>query len=206
MKLIFGAIAADCGSLSVPGLGTRDAGLRARSPGDAIKRGIGLCPEDRKSEGVCPGLSVSENLLLVLQARRGWLRPIPKRQARECVSSHVEKLQIRTPDTRRPIENLSGGNQQKVLLSRWLVADPKLLLLDEPTRGIDVGSKLEIRRLITDLAKKGMSFVFSSAELEEVVNTCDRVVVLRDRRKVGELKGAEVTEQNVMARIAEGEA
>ncbi len=205
MKLIFGAITGDSGSLSVSGPGTRDSGLRMRSPRDAIKRGIGFCPEDRKAEGVCPGLSVSENLMLVVQAQRGWLRPIPKRNADKIVSDHVEKLQIKTPDAQRPIDDRSGGNQQKVLLSRWLAADPELLLLDEPTRGIDVGSKLEIRRLVTDLAKKGMSFVFSSAELEEVVNTCDRVVVLRDRRKVGELSGTEVTEQNVMACIAEGE-
>jgi simple sugar transport system ATP-binding protein len=206
MKLVFGAIVGDCGSMSVLGLGNRDSGFRSRSPRDAIRRGIGFCPEDRKSEGVCPGLSVSDNLLLVLQARRGWLRPIPRRRVTEIVGLHVDTLQIKTSNVRRPIENLSGGNQQKVLLSRWLAADPALLLLDEPTRGIDVGSKLEIRRLITDLAKRGMSFVFSSAELEEVVNTCDRVVVLRDRCKVGELKGAEVTEQNVMAKIAEGEA
>ncbi len=203
MKLVFGAIPADSGEILITGTGTRSSRHRPRSPRDSIRLGVGLCPEDRKTEGVCPGLSVSENLLLVLQARRGWLRPIPKRRATELVTQSVEKLHIKTPDSRRPIENLSGGNQQKVLLSRWLIADPALLLLDEPTRGIDVGSKLEIRKLITDLAKKGMSFVFSSAELEEVVNTCDRVVVLRDRRKVGELKGAEVTEQNVMAKIAE---
>jgi simple sugar transport system ATP-binding protein len=206
MKMLSGANPADSGVISVSGIGTRGSRLRPRSPRDSIRLGIGLCPEDRKSEGVCPGLSVSENLLLVLQARRGWLRVIRKKQADKIVSEQIERLRITTPDTRRPIENLSGGNQQKVLLCRWLVAEPTLLLLDEPTRGIDVGNKLEIRKLITDLAKKGMSFVFSSAELEEVVNTCDRVVVLRDRRKVGELKGAEVTEQNVMARIAEGEA
>jgi simple sugar transport system ATP-binding protein len=122
------------------------------------------------------------------------------------VDEHVAKLQIRTPDAQRPIENLSGGNQQKVVLSRWLAAQPSLLLLDEPTRGIDIGSKFEIRKLITDLAKGGVSFLFSSSELEEVVHTCDRVVVLRDRKMVGELHGADVNEQRVMEQIAKGEA
>jgi simple sugar transport system ATP-binding protein len=206
MKLIFGAIAGDSGSIAVSGLGTRDSRLRARSPRDAMRLGIGFCPEDRKDEAVFPGMSVAENMLVVIQAKRGWLRPLPKKKAAAIVDEHVAMLQIRTPDAQRPIENLSGGNQQKVVLSRWLAAQPSLLLLDEPTRGIDIGSKFEIRRLITDLAKGGVSFLFSSSELEEVVHTCDRVVVLRDRRMVGELHGADVNEQRVMEQIAKGEA
>jgi simple sugar transport system ATP-binding protein len=206
MKLIFGAIAGDSGSIAVSGLGTRDSRLRARSPRDAMRLGIGFCPEDRKDEAVFPGMSVAENMLVVIQAKRGWLRPLPKKKAAAIVDEHVAKLQIRTPDAQRPIENLSGGNQQKVVLSRWLAAQPSLLLLDEPTRGIDIGSKFEIRKLITDLAKGGVSFLFSSSELEEVVHTCDRVVVLRDRKMVGELHGADVNEQRVMEQIAKGEA
>lgn len=199
MKMIFGAIPADKGSASIGSL------IRSKSPRDSIRAGIGFCPEDRKEEGVCPGVSVSDNLLLVVQARRGWLRKLSKKQSDAIVDEHIERLQIRTPDAQSPIENLSGGNQQKVLLSRWLAADPDLLLLDEPTRGIDVGSKLEIRKLITDLSRKGMSFLFSSSELEEIVHTCDRVVVLRDRRKVGELSGKEINEQTLIGMIAEGD-
>jgi simple sugar transport system ATP-binding protein len=199
LKLLFGAVSADSGTV----VGSRGE-FRPRSPRDSIRRGIGFSPEDRKAEGLCPGLSVAENMLLVLQARRGWLRRIPRKRAEALVAGHIERLQIKVPDPRTPIEDLSGGNQQKALLARWLAADPELLLLDEPTRGIDVGSKFEVRRLVRDLAAKGMSFVFTSSELEEVVNTCDRVVVLRDRRKVGELAGPEVTEQRVMALIAEG--
>jgi simple sugar transport system ATP-binding protein len=204
MKLIFGAIAGDCGSMAVSATGTRD--IRPRSPRDAMRLGIGFCPEDRKDEAVFPGMSVAENMLVVIQAKRGWLRPLPRKKAAAIVVEHVAKLQIRTPDAQRPIENLSGGNQQKVVLSRWLAAQPSLLLLDEPTRGIDIGSKFEIRKLITDLAKGGVSFLFSSSELEEVVHTCDRVVVLRDRKMVGELHGADVNEQRVMEQIAKGEA
>jgi monosaccharide-transporting ATPase len=197
MKLLFGAIRADSGR--VDGL---KGGVPLRSPRQAIRSGIGYCSEDRKAEGICPGLSVAENMMLVVQARRGWLRPLSNKRFQSVVGEQIAKLQIKTPDASRPIENLSGGNQQKVLLARWLLSDPKLLLLDEPTRGIDVGSKLEIRKLVTDLAQRGMSFLFTSAELEEVVNTCNRVVVLRDRRAVGELAGTEVNEQNIMAKIA----
>ena len=206
LKLIFGSIPADSGGLLSTSFGNNNVLIRPRSPRSAIRRGIGFCPEDRKAEGVCPGLSVAENLLLVIQARRGWLRKLPKKRADAIVKDHVERLQIKTPDVQRPIDNLSGGNQQKVLLSRWLAANPDILLLDDPTRGIDVGSKLEIRKLVTDLTKKGMSFLFTSSELEEVINTCDRVVVLRDRRMVGELQGEDVNEQRVMELIAEGGA
>jgi simple sugar transport system ATP-binding protein len=206
MKLIFGAIAAESGGLFTVAFGKKRMYSRPRSPRDAMRLGIGFCPEDRKDEAVFPGMSVAENMLVVIQAKRGWLRPLPRKRAAAIVDEHVAKLQIRTPDAQRPIENLSGGNQQKVVLSRWLAAHPSLLLLDEPTRGIDIGSKFEIRKLITDLAKGGVSFLFSSSELEEVVHTCDRVVVLRDRKMVGELHGADVNEQRVMEQIAKGEA
>jgi simple sugar transport system ATP-binding protein len=201
MRLVFGATPADCGSVVISG-----RRVRPRSPRAAIRMGMGFCPEDRKADGVCPGLSVAENLLLVVQARRGWHRPLGLKKARAMVAEHVEKLQIKARDAGAAIETLSGGNQQKVLLARWLAADPELLLLDEPTRGIDVGSKFEVRKLIVELAKRGMSFLFSSAELEEVVHTCDRVVVLRDRAIVGEVSGPGLDEQTVMAMIAEGDA
>ena len=199
LKLVYGALPADSGGIS--GLGAR--GARPRSPRETIRRGIGFCPEDRKEEAVFPGLSVADNLLLVLQAKRGWLRPIPKKSATDIFEEQKANLQIKAHDSARPIDHLSGGNQQKLVLARWLAVKPKLLLLDEPTRGIDVGSKLEIRKLVTDLARSGMSFMFTSSELEEVVNTCDRVLVLRDRKLVGELKGDQLTELQVMSKIAE---
>jgi simple sugar transport system ATP-binding protein len=200
MRLVFGADPADSGTIAMDG-----TIVSIKSPADAVRARMGFCSEDRKLEGICPGLSIRENVLLVLQARRGWHRAIPKARQREIVDDFIGRLQIKTPDSERPIENLSGGNQQKALLARWLAADPRFLILDEPTRGIDVGSKLEIRTLIRELAGQGMGFLFTSSELEEVVHTADRVVVLRDRRKVGELSGTEVTEAKIMGIIAQGD-
>lgn len=200
MRLLFGAEAADSGRIEVDG-----TIRRLKAPADALRLGLGFCPEDRKADGIFPGLSVRENILLVLQAKRGWFRPIPGVKGRELADQMIERLQIRTPDREKPIEQLSGGNQQKAILSRWLAAEPRLLLLDEPTRGVDIGSKMEIRSLIRGLAAQGMGFLFTSAELEEVVHIGDRVVVLRDRRKVGELTGEDVNEGAVMAMIAAGD-
>ena len=168
----------------------------------AIKEGLGLCPEDRKSEGILPDLSVRENLMLVVQNRRGWWRRLSRKEQQETVSDFIKRLQIATPDADRPIQFLSGGNQQKVLLARWLAANPKLLLLDEPTRGIDVGAKFEISNLIELLRQGGMSFLFVSSELEEVVRSSTKVEVLRDRRMVGELKGEEIDQNRIMGMIA----
>ena len=200
MRLVFGADHADAGTIAMDG-----TLLRIKSPADAVRARMGFCSEDRKLEGICPGLSVRENILLVLQARRGWHRAIPRARQREIVDDFIGRLQIKTPDSERPIENLSGGNQQKALLARWLAADPRFLILDEPTRGIDVGSKLEISMLIRNLASQGMGFLYTSSELEEVVHTADRVVVLRDRSKVGELTGSDLTEGKIMGLIAQGE-
>ncbi|CAL9510891.1 Fructose import ATP-binding protein FruK [Actinosynnema sp. ALI-1.44] len=198
-RLLFGADKADSGSLEFDG-----KPLHLRGPRQAIAAGIGFCSEDRKAEGLVAELSVRDNLVLALQASRGWTRPLSRRTKDELVEKYVAMLDIRpaTPDT--PIRNLSGGNQQKVLLARWLVTKPKLLVLDEPTRGIDVGAKAQIQKLVAELAAEGVAVVFISAELEEVVRVSDRVVVLRDRRKVAELRGADVDE--VMAHIAGGRA
>ncbi|MEJ2853056.1 MULTISPECIES: sugar ABC transporter ATP-binding protein [unclassified Saccharothrix] len=198
-RLLFGADKADMGTLEFDG-----KPLHLRGPRQAISAGIGFCSEDRKAEGLVADLSVRDNLVLALQASRGWTRPLPRRTKDELVEKYVSMLDIRpaTPDT--PIRNLSGGNQQKVLLARWLVTKPKLLVLDEPTRGIDVGAKAQIQKLVAELATEGVAVVFISAELEEVVRVSDRVVVLRDRRKVAELRGTDVDE--VMAHIAGGRA
>ncbi|PRX49395.1 monosaccharide ABC transporter ATP-binding protein (CUT2 family) [Prauserella shujinwangii] len=199
-RLLFGADRADSGRVEVGG-----NPLHLRGPRTAIAAGIAFCSEDRKGEGLIPDLSVRDNLVLAMQAARGWTRPIPRRVKNELVESYLETLDIRPRDPDALIRNLSGGNQQKVLLARWLVTKPKLLILDEPTRGIDVGAKAQIQKLVAELAAEGLAIVFISAELEEVVRISDRIVVLRDRRKVAELAGPDVGVDEVMDLIASGE-
>ncbi|WP_017589883.1 sugar ABC transporter ATP-binding protein [Nocardiopsis ganjiahuensis] len=199
-RLLFGADRADSGTISVDG-----RQVRPRGPRSMIAHGVALCSEDRKAEGVVADLSVRDNLVLALQAARGWMRPVPRRTADALVEEYIERLDIRPADPGAIMGHLSGGNQQKVLLARWLITRPRLLILDEPTRGIDVGAKAQIQKVVTELAADGMAVLFISAELEEVVRVCDRVVVLRDRRKVTELDGDTVTVDEVMAAIAEHE-
>jgi simple sugar transport system ATP-binding protein len=196
-RLLFGADRADTGTLTTGG-----RPVRPRGPRTMIARGIAFCSEDRKAEGLIADLSVRDNLILAMQAARGWARPLPRRTAEALVAEYIEKLDIRPADPDAIIGNLSGGNQQKVLLARWLVTRPRLLILDEPTRGIDVGAKAQIQKVVADLAADGMAVLFISAELEEVVRVSDRVVVLRDRRKAAELSGADVSVDEVMAAIA----
>ncbi|NGN96010.1 sugar ABC transporter ATP-binding protein [Nocardioides sp. KC13] len=181
-RLLFGADAPDTGDLTVKGSSRR----RLRSPRHAIDRKLAFCSEDRKAEGVFGELSVADNMLLGLQASRGWLRPIPAITRSTLVSEFMTALDIRPADPSLPMRSLSGGNQQKVLLARWLITEPDVLLLDEPTRGIDIGAKTQIQQLVADLAEKGMSVVFISAELEEVLRLSHRLVVLKDRRKIAE--------------------
>ncbi|MER7557197.1 sugar ABC transporter ATP-binding protein [Nocardioides sp. NPDC126508] len=181
-RLLFGADAPDTGELMVRGSSRR----RLRSPRHAIDRKLAFCSEDRKAEGVFEELSVADNMLLGLQASRGWLRPIPTATRSTLVEEFLTALDIRPADPSLPMRSLSGGNQQKVLLARWLITQPDVLLLDEPTRGIDIGAKTQIQQLVADLAEKGMSVVFISAELEEVLRLSHRLVVLKDRRKIAE--------------------
>jgi simple sugar transport system ATP-binding protein len=171
----------------------------------AIALGIGYCGEDRKRDGVIPDLSVRQNLILALQGRRGWLRRLRPRAQQAIAEKFIAALNIATASSATPIKLLRGGNQQKVLLARWLATDPRLLILDEPTRGIDVGAKFEIAGLIEELCRKGMGLLFISAELDEVARLSHRVVVLRDRQVVATLAGDEVSERKIMATIA-GEA
>jgi simple sugar transport system ATP-binding protein len=166
--------------------------------------GIAYTSEDRKGEGVVDGLTVRENIVLALQARRGWMRPLPRKQVDELVDSYIRQLGIRPANPEALLRNLSGGNQQKVLLARWLATAPQLLVLDEPTRGIDVGAKAEIQKLVADLAAEGMSVVFISAELEEVLRISHRIAVMRDRRKVAEIDGGGATMDQVVDLIAGG--
>ncbi len=196
-RLLFGADKADSGAIEIDG--------RARSfatPRDAIGQGIGFCSEDRKHEGAILALSVRENLILALQARQGLLRAIPMRRQQELATYYGQQLGIKTASIETPIGTLSGGNQQKVLLARWLATDPKLMILDEPTRGIDVRAKQEIMDYVTTLCRKGMSILFISSELPEVLRVSDRIVVMRDRKACGEYRRGELDDSSVLHVIA----
>ena len=147
---------------------------------------IAFCPENRKEEGLVPELTVRENIILAMQASLGWFKYLSKPEQNEIADRYIKLLNIATPSAEQLVKNLSGGNQQKVILARWLATNPQLLILDEPTRGIDVGTKAEIQRLVLSLAEEGKSCVFISSELEEVLRTSHRVAVMRDKKKVAE--------------------
>ncbi|THD78536.1 MAG: sugar ABC transporter ATP-binding protein [Phenylobacterium sp.] len=195
--LMFGAETADSGEVEVAG-----RPVKLRGPRDAIRAGFGFCPEDRKRDGVVGALSVRENIALALQARGGWARPLSRRRQADLAERYIKALDIRTPDAEKPIEQLSGGNQQKTLLARWLATDPRLLILDEPTRGIDVGGHAEILKLVDELCTQGLSIYMISSELAEIAATADRVLVMRDRRPAGLIEGAAVSPEAIMAAIA----
>ena len=196
-ELMFGRKPADAGRIEIDG-----RGVTLASPQAAIAEGFGFCPEDRKTDGIIGDLSVRENIVLALQARQGWAKPISRAQQNELADRYIKALDIRTDGREKPIKLLSGGNQQKAILARWLAMDPKLLILDEPTRGIDVGAHAEIIKLIKDLCEKGMSLAVISSELEELVAYSSRVRVLRDRRHVDELSGEKMTTEGIVAAIA----
>ncbi|MDD1519095.1 MULTISPECIES: sugar ABC transporter ATP-binding protein [Bradyrhizobium] len=196
-RLVFGAERADRGQARVAG-----AAVRLQSPRDGVRHGFGYCPEERKTDGIVAELSVRENIVLALQAKRGLHRPLSRREQDEIARRYVKMLDIRPPDPERPVGLLSGGNQQKVLLARWLATSPRLLVLDEPTRGIDVGAHAEIIRLIRELCDDGLSLLVISSELDEIVTYSDRVVVLRDRAHVEELTGEAIDVGNILAAIA----
>ncbi len=170
---------------------------------DAMNMGMGLLPDDRKAEGIIADLSVRENIILAMQAKRGMFKQLSRAKQEEIADKYIDLLQIKTATRETPIRQLSGGNQQKAILARWLATDPDFLILDEPTRGIDVGTKTEIQKLIIQLAGEGKSIMFISSEIEEMLRTCNRLAVLRDGAKVGELDG-ELTQERVMAAIAGG--
>ncbi|WP_430790078.1 sugar ABC transporter ATP-binding protein [Actinoplanes sp. G11-F43] len=199
-RLLFGADKADQGEIHLDGTATT-----LRDPRAAMKHGIAFSSENRRTEGIIGDLSVRENIILALQASRGWTRPIPRKKQDEIVDKYIKALQIRPADPERPVRNLSGGNQQKVLLARWLITEPRLLIIDEPTRGIDVGAKAEIQKLVAELSDGGMAVLFVSAELEEVLRLSHKIEVLRDRRLVEELENtAGVDADRIMQTIASG--
>lgn len=199
-RLLFALDRSDSGELRMDG-----SPVRFDSPAQAIAHGLGLCPEERKVDGIVGELSVSENIALALQARLGLWRRLSRGRQREIADRFVRILGIKTADIDTPIALLSGGNQQKVVLARWLATEPRLLILDEPTRGIDVAAKQEIMNEILALARQGLAVLFISSEMDEVVRVSDRIVVMRDRGKVGELAG-NCSEQAVYQLIAAGEA
>lgn len=195
-SLLFGIDKPDSGSLNFEG-----QDVKRFSPRDSIARGVAFCPEDRKAEGLVDDLTVRENIILAVQANRGWFNLLNTRRQYELAERYIELLDISTPTADQLVKNLSGGNQQKVILARWLATNPQVLILDEPTRGIDVGAKAEIQKLVLELAEEGKSCVFISSELEEVLRTSHRIVVLREREKINEFSG-EVDEHKIMQAIA----
>jgi galactofuranose transport system ATP-binding protein len=198
-KLIFGIDAPSHGEVR---MGGKKAAIT--SPHAAMMAGMGFCSEDRKNEGVFGDLTVRENIILALQAKRGMLKSIPLKKQTELADKLIALLKVKTPSAEAACGQLSGGNLQKVMLARWLATQPEVLILDEPTRGIDVGAKLEIMEQILHLSREGMGVIFISSEFEEVLRCSDRIAVLKDRVKVGELSGPEMDERNIMRTIAEG--
>ena len=179
--------------------------VKIHKPLDAMKHGIGYLPEDRKQDGIVGDLSVRENIILALQVMKGFFKPFSRAQAEAFADEYIKLLEIKTASSDTPIKQLSGGNQQKVILARWLLTNPKYLILDEPTRGIDVGTKIEIQKLVLKLAGEGKSVTFISSEIDEMLRTCSRLMVMRDRKLVGELSGDDLSQSKIMATIAGGE-
>jgi monosaccharide-transporting ATPase len=196
-NLIFGIDKADKGQIKLNG-----KPVNISNPHDSLKFGFGLCPEDRKSEGIIEDLSIRENIILSLQVKKGCFKYLKRKMQEKLVTEYIDMLQIKTPDMEQAIKNLSGGNQQKVIVARWLASNPGLLIMDEPTRGIDVGAKAEIQKLILELSQKGMAILFISSELEEVIRCSQKVVVVRDKVKIAELTGTQINEHTIMKKIA----
>ncbi len=199
-RCIYGADKAQTGTLEIA-----EEKVKINQPIDAMNKGVGMLPDDRKAEGIIADLSVRENIILALQAKRGMFRQLSRAQQEEIADRYIELIQIKTPSKDTLVKQLSGGNQQKVILARWLATNPDFLILDEPTRGIDVGTKSEIQKLIVKLAGEGKSVLFISSEIEEMLRTCNRMVIMRDGEKVGEID-KELSQEGVMQAIAGGES
>ncbi len=200
VRSIYGADRADTGTLDFKG-----QKVLIGAPIDAIKHGMAYLPEDRKEEGIIADLSVRENIIIALQAKRGVFNLISRKEQEEFADKYIDAIQIKTASRETLIKQLSGGNQQKVIIARWLLTQPDFLILDEPTRGIDVGTKTEIQKLVLKLASEGMTVMFISSEIEEMIRTCSRMIVMRDGRKVGELDENELDQMSIMKAIAGGD-
>ena len=180
--------------------------IKISNPLDAMKNGIAYLPEDRKVDGIIGDLSVRDNIILAQQVLKGFFKPFSKAEANKIADEYIKLLSIKTASADTPIKSLSGGNQQKVIVARWLFTHPEYLILDEPTRGIDVGTKVDIQKLVLKLASEGMSITFISSEMDEMLRTCSRLIVMRDRKVVGELSGDDLNQTKVMSTIAGGES
>ena len=200
VRAIFGADPVISGRVKVEG-----KEVHIKKPIDAMMQGIAYLPEDRKRDGIIGDLSVRENIILALQVKTGFFKPFSRAKQVKFAEEYIKKLNIKTASVNTPIKSLSGGNQQKVILGRWLLTNPKYLILDEPTRGIDVGTKVEIQKLVLKLASEGMSVTFISSETDEMLRTCSRLLVMRDRKLVGELTGDQLTQATIMNTIAGGD-
>ncbi len=199
VRSLYGADKPDSGRLKM-----HDEEIKFRTPKEAINNGLAYLPEDRKRDGIIDDLSVRENIIIALQAKRGLFKPMGRKEMEDFADQYIDLLQIKTASRETPIKNLSGGNQQKVIIGRWLLTNPEYLILDEPTRGIDIGTKTEIQKLVLKLAKEGMGIAFISSEIDEMLRTCSRMIVMRDHEKVGELTGEALTEEHIMNTIAGG--
>lgn len=199
-RVIYGADKPDQGELNFKG-----NKLQINTPLDAIKAGMAYLPENRKEEGIIEDLTVRENIIIALQAKRGMFKIISRKEQEEFADRFIDLLQIKTSGKDIAVKQLSGGNQQKVILGRWLLTDPDFLILDEPTRGIDVGTKTEIQKLVLKFAEEGKSILFISSEIDEMLRVCNKIAVLRDRKMVRELKGDELSQSNIMKAIAGGD-
>lgn len=199
-RAIYGADKPDQGELYF-----KEKKLQINTPLDALKSGMAYLPENRKEEGIIEDLSVRENIIIALQARRGMFKVISRKEQEEFADKFIDLLQIKTSSRDVPVKQLSGGNQQKVILGRWLLTNPDFLILDEPTRGIDVGTKTEIQKLVLKFSEEGKTILFISSEIDEMLRVCNKIAVLRDRKKVSELKGDQLSQSNIMKAIAGGD-
>lgn len=200
-RMLFGIDPSDTGTLSIDG-----TSVRVSTPHKAIQNGLAFCPEDRKTEGIVADLSIRENIILALQAKRGVFHFLSKKRQSAIAEDCIKQLGIKVSSAESPISQLSGGNQQKAMLARWLATEPKMLILDEPTRGIDVAAKLEIMDLVKEQCRKGLAILFISSEMSEVLRVSDKIAVLRDRQKIGEMAGRDADEQKVFRMIAGAES
>jgi len=200
VRAVYGADRAVHGNLLIKG-----NNVKIKNPLDAIKNRMAYLPEDRKADGIFSELSVRENIIIALQARHGIFKRLRSKEMEKFADEYINLLNIKTASRDTPIRSLSGGNQQKVILARWLLTNPEFMILDEPTRGIDVGTKTEIQKLILKFAAEGKSVAFISSELDEMLRTCSRMVIMRDRKKTGELAGEDCNEEKIMQIIAGGE-
>lgn len=200
VRLLYGADRADSGAIEVHG-----EAAKIHQPRHAIDKRIAFSSEDRRAEGIVPDLTVAENIVLGIQARQGWARKIRKSEKSAIVAEYMRALDVRPADPEMLAGNLSGGNQQKVLLARWLATAPELIILDEPTRGIDVGAKADIQRKVADLASQGLAVIFISSELEEVLRVSQRISVMRDRKRIGGFQTHDIDLEGLIDYIANEE-